>query len=321
MSKEISIIIGQRNEKELLDTIKSIYATAPRELFEIIIIDDFSLPQFKFEVPKEYSEVKMISNTERLGIGGSFDVGAQNSTTGRLFLMGSDLRFNKVWLEKIIEEIAKYPKSIMCTSSLGLNPMQMNMNRKNIARRYGADLLVFHDHKTHPKKPENFRNIFEAKWRVKMEDGTYPIPCILGAAYGVSKEWYNYIDGWNGHKFWGTLEPTISLKSWFFGGDCRVATEVEVGHIFGREVHNNVPPEVLLYNKMRLARVLFNQQDADRLINFLGTNQSVVAARKMISERAQEIGTKRIEYMQKTTIDIMEFFKRFNIEFREGEKY
>ena len=144
----------------------------------------------------------------------------------------------------------------------------------------------------------------------------YEVPCILGAAYGVSKKWYNYIDGFWGHKFWGALEPYISLKSWLFGGDCLVAPHIETAHIFNEPGesggHGNENKYALYknYNRILAAWLLFPKLDRTKLIDWLKETESVVKAKEMIKEDIIKILEKRKEYTSKTVIPISEIVKK-----------
>ena len=313
---DLSIIIPYHDEglDFITTTINSIKETIDVDKYEIIIIDDFSSKPLS-----EIDNVKILRHNKNLGVGAAFDTGVKEAKSDNLFLMGSDIRFiPNNWASKIIEEIKNYPKAFTCTSCVALTTQNLNINERrliNVAN--GATILMFHDQKTNPKKDKNFRGIIEAKWLPNLKNrdiDSFEIPCILGAAYGVSKEWYNYIDGWWGHKKWGTLEPYISLKSWLFGGSCRTAPRIEVGHIFKTRGTHGTNQDVLLYNKMLVATLLFD--DYERLIRFLGVNNDVIEARKLYNDNRKNILKKRKEYSQKITYNYLNYFKRFNIDYR-----
>jgi len=146
---------------------------------------------------------------------------------------------------------------------------------------------------------------------------SFEIPCILGAAYGVKKEWYEYCDGWWGHKSWGTLEPYISLKSWLFGGSCRTAPEIEAGHIFKRHGTHGTSHSHLTYNKLLVATLLFDDHDTQRLIDFLGNNTQVSQAMRIFEKVKASVLTKKEEYRKKITFSIKEYCDRFSVDFRD----
>jgi len=283
-----------------------------------LTIDDGS------KVPLEdIKDVLIFQCPEERGVGAAFDVGVGLAQSDNLFLMGCDIRFlPNGWASKMIDEINKYPEAIVCSTCIGLNAVvEKNMDmehRRNVSRRNGASILLFHDKKSHPKKPATFRNIIEAQWLPthKGSQASFEVPCVLGAAYGVKRSWYNYLDGWWGHRSWGTLEPYISLKSWLFGGSCRTAPSIETGHIFKPSGTHGTKLHHLLYNKMLAATLLFPEEDAERLINFLGNSSQVVEGRKMFLAN-KDIPLKVKEYKEKIVLDINDYCNRFNIDFRK----
>jgi glycosyltransferase involved in cell wall biosynthesis len=314
----VSIILTyhQEGQEFLQECVDQIKATVDIP-FELIVVDDNSrLPL------RPIPDVKIIRNASNRGVGASFDVGVAEAQGEDIILSACDMRFiNNGWAGKLVKEINDYPDSLTCTACVGLNKekpenMDFELRRKHL-RCYGATILMFHDKKSNPKKEESFRGIIEAKWKsqnVMSKDKSYEIPCILGACYGVKKSWYNYIDGFWGHRYWGSLEPYISLKSWMFGGSCRCAPHIETGHIFKREGVHGITQETLLYNKMLVATLLLD--DYQRLIDFLGVNGSVARAKRRYDAEKISILAKKEEYKQKKVMNEIDFCRKFEIDYR-----
>jgi len=285
--------------------------------YEIIVVDDCSK-----EILPEIEGVKIIRNKNNIGVGRSFDVGVEQANGEDIILTACDMRFiPNNWVSKLVKEINDNPKSLICTACVGLNkekPENMNFEiRRKVIRCYGATILIFHDKKSNPRKEESFRGIIEAKWNPldkTSTDKSYEIPCILGACYGVKKSWYQYIDGFWGHRQWGTLEPYISLKSWLFGGNCKVAPYIETAHIFKRTGTHNITQENVMFNKLLVATLLF--EDSEKLIKFLGSNPIVDRSKKTFESVKDAILNKKEEYKNKIIVDIKDFCKNFNIDLR-----
>lgn len=285
--------------------------------YEIIVVDDCS----KESLPP-IEGVKIIRNEINKGVGQSFDVGVAQATGEDIILSACDMRFiANNWVSKLVQEIHDNPKALICTGCVGLNqeaPENMDFERRRkILRCYGATILMFHDKKSNPRMTDTFRGIIEAQWYPLKKDSvdkSYEIPCILGACYGVKKSWYNYIDGFWGHKKWGTLEPYISLKSWLFGGSCRVAPQIETAHIFKKVGTHNIQQDHLMFNKMLVSTLLF--EDSKRFIDFLGNNSILERARKLFDDEKESVLIKKEEYKQKIVVDIKDYCKRFNIDLR-----
>ena len=188
----------------------------------------------------------------------------------------------------LYDEIQAYPKSLICTTCVG---------SKN--KFSGATILIFHDHKSNPRKPPNFKGLVEAQWLPYRPGESHEVPCILGACYGTTKQWYQYIDGFWGHKIWSNLESYISMKSYIFGGSCRCVPSAETYHIF-KSINTNVhkiPQSATIYNKLLIATLLFD--DSDRLINFLGNDFNVMSAKIQFNKNLPAILEKKKEYKSK----------------------
>lgn len=307
-----SIVITYHNEpieflRACLDSLRS---TIDIE-HEIIVVDDCSA------IPLKIEGVKVVRNRENLGVGRSFDEGVKHATGENLIIMACDIRFApNQWASKLLKEINRHPVSITCSCCVGLWEGKMDFNqRRRIARNFGATILVFHDHISNPRKPEGYRSILEAKWHPldrDSEDRSYEIPCVLGAIYGLKKKWYEHIDGFYGHIKWGTLEPYISLKSWLFGGTCRVAPHIEIGHIFKSKGTHGLLQEQFWYNKLLVANLLIDEPK--RYTDFIPHTGAKVRAKQMLSQ--MQIEKKRAEYLAKRETTFEEFCKQFNLDLR-----
>jgi glycosyltransferase involved in cell wall biosynthesis len=327
-----SIVITYHCEPRefLLDCINQVKATSEGN-YEIIVVDDFSN-----EPLAPIEGVKIIRNPVNVGVGKSFDAGVREAQGENLILMACDIRLiNNGWMKNLVAEIEKNPKSLICTKCVGLNQNinpetgQMdNMNfekRRGVQTGFGATILMFHDKKSNPVKSETFRGIIEAQWWPQRKEDVYEVPCILGACYGVKKDWYNYIDGWRLHRQWGTLEPMISLKSWLFGGNCLCAKYIETAHIFKEvgsplNVAHGIKQDAVIFNKLLVATLLL--PDYKRYIDFLGDNSIVRRSKAMIEANIDEILEKRQEYAKKTVMPLRVFADKFGIDLRkEPEAY
>jgi glycosyltransferase involved in cell wall biosynthesis len=312
----VSIVISYHNEGQecIEECIAQIRSTIHTEPYEIIVVDDCSA------IPLSLNDVKIIRHDTNKGVGAVFDTGVAYAKHDNVILTACDMRFiDNGWSEKLLKEIEEQPKSLVCTSCVVLNrqtPQNMDINfRRGISIVNGATILIFHDHKSNPKKLPSFRQIIEAKWLPHKKGDSYEVPCILGACYGVKKEWYQYIDGFWGHQGWGSLEPLISMKSYLFGGSCRTISDAETGHIFKHDGTHGITQETVLYNKILIAKLLFD--DSNRLIDFLGDNFIVMQAKDRIRGNIPAISAKKEEYKSKTIFTMEEFVKKFSLDYRK----
>lgn len=322
---KLSIIIPYHNEgiDFITTTINQIKDTIDVS-YEIVVIDDFSDEPLKFE------GVKVIRHSSNLGVGAAFDTGVKKAKSNNLFLMGADIRFVKnQWASKMLADIKKHPRSLICTSVVSLWAHEPNITFEQSRKFYkynGASIIFRHTQEESPDQPKDFKSILNAQWMPReylplRRPGTidrtesYQIPCILGAAYGVSKKWYKYIDGFWGHKKWGTLEPYISLKCWLMGGSCLTAPHIETAHIFKATGTHGTEFEYLAYNKLLTAWLLFSIPDVDRLTGHLNESEYLDKANNMIGDNFKSIMKKRDEYRKKFKMTIPEFINKFNLKF------
>ena len=338
-----TIVITYHNEPRefLMDCLKSLRDTIDIE-HEIIIVDDCSdTPLLSIE------GVRIIRNPVNLGVGQSFDTGVKNSKEGNIILMACDIRFgHNNWASKLIQEIENHPTSFTCTACVGLNErssccnapivegrcagekcknpegaipnMDFETRRLKSCHRGGATFLAFHDRHSDPAKLVGFQSILEAKWLPNTKNTeSYEIPCILGAIYGVKKSWYRHIDGWWGHKQWGTLEPYISIKSWMMGGSCRIAPHIEAAHIFKLHGTHGQRPENQIYNKILTAKLFIDDKEEEkRFIGFLCHNGAKVKALKMAREN--EVDARYEYYSWKYVMTFAQLCEKFNIDTRKN---
>ena len=320
MKPELSVVIAYHDESQsfIEEAITQIKETIDVDTYQIIVVDDGSNTPLR-----SIDGVRVLRQKKNLGVGQALRRGIWAAKSDNIWMMGSDIRFiPNGWASKMLKEINDHPKALSCATCVGINKDDMDVaKRRNRSRRNGANILFFHDHKTHPKKPANYRNILEAQWLPVVKDGrveSFEIPCILGAAYGAKREWLQYIDIWWGHRSWGTLEPYASLASWFMGGSCRTTPAIEVGHIFKASGTHGTKLHHLSYNKMLVATLLFNEYNAERLIQFMGSNPQVNAGKQMFDDEKKAIQKKRKEYEDKIVYDVEEYVKRWNIDFRDS---
>jgi glycosyltransferase involved in cell wall biosynthesis len=249
----ISVIIPMRDDLSIAkETVDNLCSETDKSEFEIIMVDDGtknSSGQLN-PITKEdfdHSNVRVISNEGEFGVGYSFDRGVFEALGDIIVLAGCDILPRKgSWLQSVLRNVRE--GEIGCCASVGLTPDNRNLDKEGRYVRYGADLLYtigIDDLPTHSalrRKQGGYTALFEAKWATKKGDEPYEIPCLLGAFYWTTKEFYNKIHGWDtekgvrfqGHQNWGSLEPYLSLKTKIYGGKLRVYPDFEVGHVFGR---------------------------------------------------------------------------------------
>jgi len=333
--KQITLVIAEHNEGEQINqSLDNLLEYNNPDTFDIILVSDGS--EVPIELDKYAGLVKHIKKPYREGVGAAFDTGAEHVTTPHMIIMGSDIRFrDHGCVDKMVHLLNKrrHSKSIICTTNLGINQSAgKTIHSEGLLKRYGARILFLMLAEDLPPKGRsmgqlkddkavsNYRNILECKWLSKSAKPLANIPAVLGAFYGVRTSWYRYIDGFQGHRYWGTLEPFISLKSWFAGGDCRITTDIETGHLFKARGSHLTQGHDLLYNKMMMAMVLFERPLADMFINYLGFNEDVKLAKMLIAENESRIEELRKSFMKIKERNIHWFYEKFGFKYYDKIK-
>lgn len=303
---DLSVVIAYHNEgaEFISASLISLLETIDIYSFEVIIVDDgseveLSLPQFL--------DVIILRHDVQRGVGAAFDLGVKAAKSENIFLMGADIRFpKKKWASQMLYQILNNPKSFICTSCVRFG--EGNDCTPEIEN--GATLQLHGD----IYRPASYKDVLVTQWLPRIEDRYIPpfeVPCILGAAYGVTKKWYEYVDGFAGHKYWGSLEPYISLKSWLFGGNCLVAPFIFTAHIFNKKHGHNVPREYFVYNKLLIFKVLF--KDSEKYIKYIGRNDKVDKAMLLIDGNENFIMNKRKSYLGKVVCEPIDYFSSYGI--------
>lgn len=253
----ISCCISFRNDyNEIKSVVSNLLITSQPNDIEVIIYNDGSfsgdgkprklLPEEVTTV--EQSNIKIINNNKSFGVGYAFDRAVSHAKGDTIVLMGADVYPRKGWYEKVTDAVTNNREMLGSSVCVGMNPARDGIDDPKNFKRYGADLLFTVDVSNLPKdspfrKRENYTDLFKAKWKHSKEsDEPYEIPCVLGAFYFCTKEYYTKMGGWDtkpnnpymGHRGWGHLEPHISLKSWLTGNGCWLYPDIEAGHLFGR---------------------------------------------------------------------------------------
>lgn len=315
MKEGLSIIISYHNEPYsfVQECVQNLLSTIDIEDYEVLVVDDGSITPLE---PIEGTTV--IRHVVNQGVGAAFDTGVNVAKYDNIFLMANDIRFiPNGWASLMLKEIIAHPKSMTCTTCVRLSDKEIDIQKQLDDKQFvlGATIKMFSDKNNTPNKTGRFRSVIDAQWAGlgsgNLNAESYVLPCILGAAYGVKKQWYQYIGGWEGHRKWSTLEPYISFKNWMFGGECRVAPQVQVGHIFKKTHPHGTGQRFLLFNKYMLVSLL--APDPQKYIGYMGEYYSNKETNVWMMSEQEWIAKKREEYKAKTVLSWNDFLKMFRI--------
>lgn len=237
-SPQLTIIIPFKNEgDEIAYTLRNILATAKNRP-EILLINDGSDDGYDYCVVANKYKCRYIHNETSLGVGEARMQGARCTRTEFMMIIDGHMRFyDDDWDGKIVDLITNNSlyNDILCSQTLTLWRTESEEcpglykidNEAGIKRNStNGTVIKFGD------RP------FESPWTYKtIEDanvieGLVKVPCIMGACYICSTEFYNRISGTEHLVNWGCDEPLLSIKTYLSGGSCYLIPDLHVGHIY-----------------------------------------------------------------------------------------
>lgn len=292
---EVSIIIPCKNEvNNLKKTVDSIMNSKNKLSYEIIIVNDGSTDgscDF-INIDKEiYSSIKLISALN-LGAASSRNFGAKTACGKYLFFCDAHVSVPDYWLDTLIKTLEDNNAHIIA-------PVIKDMVKEDY-KGYG----------------QTWNNNLEVMWLLnKTENNGSEIPIACGCAFGIKKEVFDAIGGFDKHfEVWGKEDEELCFKSWLFGYKIVLDISVEVKHLFRSKHPYQVTHENVIYNFLCMAYSHFGNKNLVKALNIARNNHafSYSAAKTMINEGLMK---QRKEYFSKRKYDENYFFKKFNIPF------
>ena len=266
--KRITLIITALNENdEVNKTLKSLFDNTNKELFDVIVVNDGSfenkVSKGWVNIPKKYP-VKVIHHKIRHGIHVSRTEGVDYAETPYIGFLNARMRFEAGWLEKVLSELDKDQKAIYCTTSKILDEKGEHDTTINNGYLYGAEIVFHQESEDHIYK----HRILYPKWIYEKKKGTYEVPCVLGAMYFMTKKWFQFIGGLEGLSSYGSDEEFLSLKTWIFGGKCKIISDISVGNVYRKVKTYNDNIEDFLFNRYLISYLLFSHKDFKKVVNW-----------------------------------------------------
>ncbi len=306
----ISVLIPTRNDQEECNaTIHSIRETAG-DRPEVVVLDDGSA------VPLTIEDKNVVFKRihGRAGVGAARHICATMASRENLLIIDSHMRFEPGWHEKACERLKSSPNTLWSCTCVVLTPEQMEIS-KAVKFKNGASINFFGRNRN-PKKAHEMQFI-EPVWlplEHRIEDGG-ELPCVLGAAYFLPRKLFFQVGGSRMLKQWGSAEPSLSLKVWLSGGDCRLMRDVRIGHQFREKAHFTSKRAALLFNKIMLATTLFPEPAAkfivDKMREHVPEKNDLQIALKMAMAEQSHIEVERAFHEAVFTRSLEEYLERF----------
>lgn len=305
MTPLLSIVIAHKNEPvELLRTLNSIRETAG-DAVECVVVDDFSSSPLTLTGPG----VKVLHNTEWLGVGASRHKGVLAASSDKILLVDAHSRFLPGWLHPTLSALDCSDKLLLCGQCLGLD--ENNMDPRKPVRVYNGARMIISDPEAEPRY-----RILNAKWRddVRGRDG-YPLSACMGACYAFHKKFFLDIGGLEILRGWGKDEELLSIKWLLCGGEIRICKNLKVGHKFryeGQRIPFNVAKDWYFYNTMATALICCPADVCGDLLSSLGQSDAVRAAQYASVKDMQRINSAREFLAGKHRISWEQYIDKIN---------
>lgn len=298
---KLTVIIPFQNEiYEVEKTVMSVRATANN--VNIILVNDNSKPDYDYKKIAEIFGCEYYENKTNLGVAGSRDLGVAHCTTPYFMLLDGHMRFyDDDWDLRLVKLLDERNDRIICSNTIVISKDEDDIydnedGHKGISNAYGAFINM-----SEPGYE------YTAKWSYKQIDNNSNIiktPCVLGAAYASSVEWWNKIGGLNGLIKYGFDESLMSIKTWLAGGEVLIIKDWGVGH---------------LYRSQFTYKVTCTQVDCNQLflINLFSTNDK----RDIYIENLRKrIGDNAFNEVQKLYNEHIDDFNRYIEDFNKIKK-
>ncbi|MCM8711262.1 glycosyltransferase [Clostridium sp. SYSU_GA19001] len=294
---DVSIIIPCKNEVNTLrKTINSMIKSKNSLSYEIIVVDDNSIDGstdfLKEDLNKEIYKNVSVIKTNDLGCAGAKNAGAYLAKGNYLFFCDAHVNVPDRWLDSLVN-------TLETTNAHLVAPCIVDMSNTYSAG-YG----------------QVWDSELKLKWLMDEPKGISEIPIACGCTFGITKEVFNKINGFDRFfKVWGKEDEEISLKLWLYGYKAVVNPYVKVQHLFRKSFPYKVTSFNVTYNLLCLAYSHFKKERFIKIINLAQNDFYFKDAALQIKLNEELILSQRKKYFIERKYDDDFFFNKFNIEF------
>ena len=306
----ISFVISFCNEgKELFDTIDSIVAHQ-RHQNEFIVINDCSDDNYDYDskFENEYNFVRYFKNTKRLGSSVSKSNGISLASNETVLVLDAHMRVYDEGFDVMLNDMSESNQStIFCSENRILRKNSDNLTIDvGAAGTWGARLC------------NRALKEFEPAWNQKKRFETLPeqIPCVLGASYVMQKSWWNRIHGFTGLTDYGYEEQLMSVKTYMFGGDCRVIPGWFTGHLYRKKFPYKINTVAASGNLLSCYYQFLSDEGFQYYVNVFRRNypEHYIFARNHFMKQAKCTTEIRRELAEQSVMSFKEYMG-FNLDF------
>lgn len=297
-ANQLTIVIPFLNEQEeVKNTITSIRATVGNSV-DIIVINDNSNDDYDYISDLSGLDVVYIENNYRIGAALSKEKGVKLVKTPFFLILDAHMRlYSSTWAADIIAELKSSPNRLLCCQTIVLEKDEKGLVTQSVTARTAIGAyMTFETNSYIPGIKWNNSN------QALSDGNTIAIPCVLGAGYASSKQYWDKIAGMRGLTHYGCEEVFISTKAWLEGGGCYLLSKLAVGHIYRKKFPYKVHSSQNVYNYLLIADTLFPTSD-----------QSFVhAVAWKLNPETYFRALERIRANQDEILRLKHYFKSFN---------
>ncbi|MBP7330727.1 MAG: Poly-beta-1,6-N-acetyl-D-glucosamine synthase [Firmicutes bacterium ADurb.Bin373] len=245
----VSLIIPCKNEgQNVRMTLDSLFAAAPVNRVEYIVVDDGSIDgccNF-IQGSNKYSGVKLVSSAG-LGVSRARNMGAAIARGEYLIFCDAHITVPADWPDSLV-------KTFRLDGVDAVSPAIGSLDNPD-ATGYG----------------QTWNERLQVAW-LPPPPGmkTAPVPLLPGGCVAVRRDVFRQVGGFDpGFIAWGHEDVEFSLRLWLFGYSLFVAPQVKILHLFRKKHPYPVKMDHFLYNMLRLAYSHFNGERIKKVMGFI----------------------------------------------------
>ena len=295
----ISILIPVLDDyNNLIKTIDSIERSLTLENIEIIIIDSSKIPII---LPNICNNVHIIRQEKDIGPAQSRYLAAKIAKNDILFMADSHTFFPIGWDVELYDFLSNNKNKI------GAFPVILSKTWEekyfNFFPKYCGSNIYIKDFRS-PNDFFDSHNVYTKK-DIKLN-------AIKVAAYGIKKDYFLSLRGFEDIRQWGSDELCLSIKVLSTGGEINLLNKDFV-HIFNKQILSRDFVSIY-YNKLRLAQSFMDEGSYNYLMSILPKNNKILnEAWKLIIQDRDKIQEYRKFYKSIFTKDFKQLRKEYNI--------
>lgn len=294
---DVSIIIPCKNEVNNLKwTVDSIIKSKNSLSFEILVVDDASEDKssefLQNNISKDIYKKVTIIKANNVGAAEARNIGAKWAKGNYLFFCDAHVEVTDGWLDKLVNTLKTFNADLIAPYIADMsNPLSVG-------------------------RGQTWTKELKVQWLLdKLIEGK-EIPIACGCAFGITKEAFDKIDGFN-HLFqvWGKEDEELCLKAWLYGYKIVINPNVTVRHLFRKKHPYTVTKSNVIYNMLCIAYSHFGEERLEKTIKIAKKEPYFFVASEMIKKNKELILNQREKHFKNRIHHDDFFFNKFNILF------